>query len=145
MIGGEESGGLAVRGHIPERDGLLSSLLLLEAVATSGKSLTTLFAEIEEKTNFKHCYDRADLHLAPDFDKVAALTRAQQWTRRGRPEGGAGQPQRRGQAAPGGRRVRDAAGLRHRAGRAGVCEAHSEASLRRLLSEATQRLTAQEA
>lgn len=80
LIGGEESGGFAVRGHVPERDGILSSLLLLEAVATSGKSLPELFADIERLTGLRHFYDRNDLHLGPDFDKAALLERARGWT-----------------------------------------------------------------
>ncbi len=80
LIGGEESGGLAVRGHVPERDGILNSLLLLEAVARGGKSLPELFADIERLTGLRHFYDRNDLHLSPDFDKAALLARARGWT-----------------------------------------------------------------
>ena len=63
LMGGEESGGLASRGHIPERDGIFNGLLLLEAVAVSGKSLPDLFAEIEALTGFRHFYGRNDLQL----------------------------------------------------------------------------------
>ncbi len=63
LMGGEESGGLASRGHIPERDGIFNGLLLLEAVAVSGKSLPELFAEIEALTHFRHFYGRNDLQL----------------------------------------------------------------------------------
>ncbi|WP_424951099.1 phosphoglucomutase/phosphomannomutase family protein [Deinococcus sp.] len=63
LMGGEESGGLASRGHIPERDGVFNGLLLLEAVAVSGRSLPELFAEIEDLTGFRHFYGRNDLHL----------------------------------------------------------------------------------
>lgn len=77
LIGGEESGGLSSRGHIPERDGLLNSLLMIEAVATSGKSLDELFAEIEHDVGFKHVYDRADLHLSASFDKAKMLAAAE--------------------------------------------------------------------
>lgn len=73
MIGGEESGGLSSRGHIPERDGLLNSLLLMEAVAASGKSLNELFAEIEDEVGFRHVYDRADLHLGAGFEKARLM------------------------------------------------------------------------
>ena len=80
LIGGEESGGLSSRGHIPERDGLLNSLLLMEAVATSGKSLNEQFAEIEAEVNFRHFYDRADLHLSAGFDKASLLREAQAYS-----------------------------------------------------------------
>ena len=63
LIGGEESGGIGVKGHIPERDGILNSLLLLEAVASSGKSLGELFHQLELETNISHAYDRIDQHL----------------------------------------------------------------------------------
>ncbi len=45
LMGGEESGGLGVKGHIPERDGILMGLLLLEAMALSGKGLRQLLDE----------------------------------------------------------------------------------------------------
>lgn len=80
LIGGEESGGLSSRGHIPERDGLLNSLLLIEAMAASGKSLDELFNEIEREVGFKHVYERADLHLDPSFDKAAFMTNARNFT-----------------------------------------------------------------
>ncbi|MGQ9510438.1 MAG: phosphoglucomutase/phosphomannomutase family protein [Thermaceae bacterium] len=63
LMGGEESGGIGVAGHIPERDGILNSLLLLEAAAKTGKDLKSLFREIEEETGLRHAYDRLDLHL----------------------------------------------------------------------------------
>jgi phosphomannomutase len=75
LIGGEESGGMAVDGHIPERDGLLNSLLLLEAVATSGKSLKELFEAIELEAGVRHAYDRVDLHVPPDFDRAGLKDR----------------------------------------------------------------------
>lgn len=63
MIGGEESGGIGVIGHVPERDGLLNGLLLQEAVAASGQGLDEQFAEIERLTGWTHHYDRVDLHV----------------------------------------------------------------------------------
>ncbi len=78
LMGGEESGGMAVLGHIPERDGILNSLLLLEAVAVSGKNLGELFSDIEKFVGVTHAYDRHDLHLAEDFDKTALMERLKQ-------------------------------------------------------------------
>ena len=46
IIGGEESGGLSILGHIPEKDGILANLLILEAVADSGLSLSELHKEL---------------------------------------------------------------------------------------------------
>lgn len=80
LMGGEESGGLSSRGHIPERDGLLNSLLMIEAMAASGHSLPELFAQIEAEVGFEHHYDRNDLHLSAQFDKTALLSAAQDYT-----------------------------------------------------------------
>ncbi len=46
IIGGESSGGLTVRGHIPGKDGIYAASLLVEAIATSGKKLSELYADI---------------------------------------------------------------------------------------------------
>lgn len=60
IIGGEESGGLSIQGHIPEKDGLLANLLILETMADSGKSLVDLQKEIQELGG-KYYTDRIDL------------------------------------------------------------------------------------
>ncbi len=62
VVGGEESGGFAVRGHIPERDPGLVSLLLLECMAMTRKSLGTLVREMEGEYG-SHRYGRLDLRL----------------------------------------------------------------------------------
>lgn len=64
LIGGEESGGIGLAGHLPERDAIANSLLLLEAVATSGESIAERFAGLEQDTDWQHAYDRLDLKLA---------------------------------------------------------------------------------
>ena len=62
LIGGEESGGIAIKGHIPERDGIWMGLVIFEYMAKSGKSLSSLIEEIYELVGeFK--YWRDDLHL----------------------------------------------------------------------------------
>ena len=63
IIGGEESGGLSIKGHIPEKDGLIANLLVLEAMADSGKSLVELQEEIYELAETKFYTDRIDLKL----------------------------------------------------------------------------------
>jgi phosphomannomutase len=72
-VGGEESGGFAVRGHIPERDGALISLLLLELMTTTGKSLGSLVRDMESEYG-PHRYGRLDLRLASlrERDRVVA-------------------------------------------------------------------------
>uniref|UniRef100_UPI00307685AC phosphoglucomutase/phosphomannomutase family protein n=1 Tax=Candidatus Methylomirabilis sp. TaxID=2032687 RepID=UPI00307685AC len=67
LIGGEESGGIGIAGHIPERDGIVSALLLLECLATEGKPLGVLLQELEAKVG-PHCYRRLDLRLARQED-----------------------------------------------------------------------------
>jgi phosphomannomutase len=73
LVGGEESGGFAVRGHIPERDSGLVCLLLLECMAMTGKSLGTLVREMEAEYG-PHRYGRVDLRLATlaDRDRIVA-------------------------------------------------------------------------
>ena len=63
LVGGEESGGLAVKGHIPERDGIWMGLLIMEFMAKTGKSLKELIAEVYSIVGPFNC-DRDDLHLS---------------------------------------------------------------------------------
>ena len=65
LVAGEESGGLAIKGHIPERDGIWIGLTILEFIAKTGKSITELIQEIYEITG-QFAYDRLDLHLLPE-------------------------------------------------------------------------------
>jgi phosphomannomutase len=62
LIGGEESGGIGIQHHIPERDGVLMGLMLLEAMTLSGKRLSELVREIFDLVG-EHHYNRVDLHL----------------------------------------------------------------------------------
>jgi phosphomannomutase len=62
LIGGEESGGLAVKGHIPERDGIYLGLLLCEIIAVRRKRLSELVQELMEEFG-RHEVRRADLHV----------------------------------------------------------------------------------
>jgi alpha-D-glucose phosphate-specific phosphoglucomutase len=68
LIGGEESGGISFKGHIPEGDGILMSLLLLEMVATTGASLDELITDLLRKVGPSH-YGRLDLRLARPVSK----------------------------------------------------------------------------
>ena len=65
VIGGEESGGLTIHDHIPEKDGILACLLVVEMIAMFGKSIKEIKAEIEEKVG-KFYTDRKNYRLAPD-------------------------------------------------------------------------------
>jgi phosphomannomutase len=62
LIGGEESGGIGVKGHLPERDGILNSLLLAEVMADKGRTLGELVGELSEEFG-PHFYGRVDLEV----------------------------------------------------------------------------------
>lgn len=62
LIGAEESGGIAVKGHIPERDGIWMGLLILEYMAVTGKSIEELIAETYEIVG-PFAVERYDLHI----------------------------------------------------------------------------------
>jgi len=71
IVGGEESGGIAVMGHIPERDGIWDGLTIMEFMARTGKKLSELIEEVYEVTG-PFAYDRMDLHL-PEEKKQAVM------------------------------------------------------------------------
>jgi phosphomannomutase len=71
LVGGEESGGLSVKGHIPERDGIWMGLLILEFMAKTGKSLKELIREVYDLVG-PFSYDRDDLHI-PEEKKQAII------------------------------------------------------------------------
>jgi len=62
LLGGEESGGIAIKGHIPERDGIWMGLTIWEFMAKSGKSLNDLIQEVYEITG-EFAFERNDLTL----------------------------------------------------------------------------------
>jgi len=64
LIGGEESGGYAIRGHIPERDGILSGLLLLDLMHETGKTPAQLIEHLYSLVG-PHYYDRRDITFDP--------------------------------------------------------------------------------
>jgi len=73
LIAGEESGGFAFRGHLPERDGILSGLYILDLMARRGKSLPELLEEVFAKVG-PHYYDRVDITMTPaERDRIAGL------------------------------------------------------------------------
>jgi len=62
LIAGEESGGIGIRGHVPERDGILVGLLLCEIMAKRKMSLSALVQELFDEYG-EHYFDRIDLHI----------------------------------------------------------------------------------
>jgi alpha-D-glucose phosphate-specific phosphoglucomutase len=65
IIGGEESGGLSIMGHVPEKDGLIACLLAAELVATKRQPLSKILNELESKYG-KFYTGRVDLRLTPE-------------------------------------------------------------------------------
>jgi phosphomannomutase len=68
LIGGEESGGIAFKGHIPEGDGTLMGLLLVEILATSGATLSELVDDLLKTVGPAH-YTRKDVRLSRPVQK----------------------------------------------------------------------------
>ena len=66
LVGGEESGGIAVKGHIPERDGIYDGLVLYEFMTQTGKTLKQLIEEVYEVVG-RFVYERADMHIDNDL------------------------------------------------------------------------------
>lgn len=64
IVGGEESGGLSVKGHVPEKDGILACLLMAELVATEKKSLGQILKELSKKTG-EFYSDRINIPIQP--------------------------------------------------------------------------------
>ena len=70
IVGGEESGGLSIRGHVPEKDGVLACLLMAELVAMEGKPLGRILKDLEKQTGEFHT-DR--INIAVPADEKAAI------------------------------------------------------------------------
>ena len=69
LTGGEESGGIAIAGHIPERDGIWMGLTIWECMAKTGKSLTELIGEIYNLVG-TFAFERYDLHLTEELKQA---------------------------------------------------------------------------
>lgn len=65
LLGGEESGGIAIKGHIPERDGIWMGLTIWEYMAKSGKTLEELIDEVYELIG-TFWFERIDLHITEE-------------------------------------------------------------------------------
>ena len=87
LIGGEESGGYAFRGHVPERDGILSNLFLLDLMVRTGKRPTELLQLLFEKVG-EHFYDRIDIRLTGAEMEAAARQKLENVDMCGRTLGG---------------------------------------------------------
>ncbi len=70
LIGGEESGGVSIKGHIPEKDGILANLLVIEMLAYEKKPLAQIWQDLESEIGVKFYQRRGDLHLTKETQKL---------------------------------------------------------------------------
>jgi len=68
LIGGEESGGYAFRGNVPERDGILAGLYMLDFMVKTGKKPTELLKDLFAKVGGEYFYDRVDSPFTGDHE-----------------------------------------------------------------------------
>jgi phosphomannomutase len=74
LIGGEESGGIGITRHLPERDGILNALLLANVMAEEKRTLAELVQDLQDEYG-EHYYARLDMHIPNDL-KDSAIERA---------------------------------------------------------------------
>jgi phosphomannomutase len=79
LVGGEESGGIGITRHLPERDGILNALLLANVMADEGRTLAQLVQDLQRKYG-EHHYARLDMHI-PNELKQSAIARARNGVR----------------------------------------------------------------
>jgi len=77
ILGGEESGGMSIKGHVPEKDGILGSVLVVEMVAANGKTLVEMHKGLCDEFG-KMVSRRVDLPVVPE-DKKKVLERLQSY------------------------------------------------------------------
>jgi phosphomannomutase len=70
MIGGEESGGYAFRGNVPDRDGILANLYFLDFMVQTGKSPSQLLDHLYEVVGARYFYDRIDYYFSPEEEEA---------------------------------------------------------------------------
>ncbi len=84
LVGGEESGGIAVSGHIPERDGIYNGLIIWEAMVKTGKTLTELIDEIYALTG-PFAFERSDLTISQeDKERIVDNCKREKYTHFGK-------------------------------------------------------------
>jgi phosphomannomutase len=77
LIGGEESGGISIKGHIPEGDGVLMGLLLLEVMGAAQAPLHEIIADLQAQFG-PTTYARNDVHLSRQLDKQEVVKRLEE-------------------------------------------------------------------
>ena len=75
LVAGEESGGLTINSHIPEKDGVIALLLMLDLVATEGKPLSEILKQVKEDLNTSFGADSFSKTLKAEADKAVIMDR----------------------------------------------------------------------
>ncbi len=83
IIAGEESGGLSIKGHIPEKDGILANLLIMEMLAYNNKTLVELHKEFLKDLNRKFINNRIDLKLDSKEEQDEIINKFKTYTKIG--------------------------------------------------------------
>lgn len=73
LIGGESSGGVSVKGHIPEKDGILANLLIAELIATEGKPLSEIIKSLKDKVTDKFIFRELSITTEAKDDILKAF------------------------------------------------------------------------
>ncbi len=81
IIAGEESGGLSIKGHIPEKDGIMADLLIMEMTACANKTLFELHNDFLKELNRRFLTDRTDIKLENDNDKEFIINKLKSYSR----------------------------------------------------------------
>lgn len=77
LVAGEESGGLTVNGHIPEKDGIIANLMMLDLVATEQKPISRILADVKKGLPTNYVLDKFNKKLNSEEDKNTIMARAQ--------------------------------------------------------------------
>ncbi len=77
IIAGEESGGLSIKGHIPEKDGIIANLLIMEMVSAAGVTLSELHERFLKELNRKFLTDRIDIKLENSLENDILINKFQ--------------------------------------------------------------------
>lgn len=81
LLGGESSAGLSIRGHIPEKDGILANLLVAELVATEGVPLSKILEKVKINAQYRYCNSEVGIKTNTNEQKTAILEAFQQLVR----------------------------------------------------------------
>lgn len=79
IIAGEESGGLSIKGHIPEKDGIIANLLIMEMMATENKTLNELHTLFLNQFDRKFYTDRVDIKLEKEEEKDILINKFKEY------------------------------------------------------------------